>query len=228
MDKQTKKYLIIYLRLQDIVILVEYFMKSAAMKYCDPGEISYRIIGQISVFFIFSRLWDIGFPICTWELELICRVFVKSEVLGDVMVCVQIHLIVKEKLKASWCPAALAHHSFQNLCRCQQFLRHLRNATLVLLLTILEIKTGKIWTDSEDVWLWKVRLNLRSDLVLIRKMISASIVQLEMVILQLKAFPPPLRPRRGQQSAPGLLSACTESSHQKLFSLRSGSPLNRF
>ena len=47
----------VYIQLQDIVILVEYFMKSAAMEYCDRREISpinhtgmwfsYCLIGQI-------------------------------------------------------------------------------------------------------------------------------------------------------------------------------------
>ena len=82
---------------------------------------------------------------------------------------------------------------------------------------------GKIWTDSEDIWIWKVGLDLGSDLGLTKTMISESMILLEMVA-QLKTVPPPLRPPRGQQSAPGLSPACTESNHQKLCSLRSGSP----
>ena len=84
-----------------VLMVVNVFSSLYIRQVRDANKPYYCIIRQILVFFIFLRLWAFGFSVCTWELELICRVFVKSEVLGDVMVCVQIHLIVKVQLKFS-------------------------------------------------------------------------------------------------------------------------------
>ena len=74
---------------------------------------------------------------------------------------------------------ASTHHSFQNLCRCQQFLCHLRDATLVLLLTILEIRTYMHQERSEQTV--KTTDFERSDQISdwLKRMISGSIILLE-------------------------------------------------